>query len=61
MLISGGHNAKTVQHRMGHASIQTTLAHYAVATAQDRNAAASAKSDYLAAPQLRGAEGQEAG
>lgn len=47
MLIAAGHNAKAVQDRMGHESIQTTLTHYAVATAADRAATANAKAIYL--------------
>jgi integrase len=47
MLISAGTNAKAVQHRMGHASIQTTLKHYASSTEEDRQAAASAKGEYM--------------
>lgn len=47
MLITSGANAKAVQHRMGHASIQTTLKHYATSTDDDRTAAASAKAEYL--------------
>lgn len=47
MLITAGANAKVAQHRMGHASIQTTLKHYASSTADDRQAAANAKADYL--------------
>lgn len=48
MLITRGDNAKAVQHRMGHASIQTTLSYYAVATEADRRNTAGAMSDYLA-------------
>lgn len=47
MLISGGHNAKAVQSRMGHASVQTTLSYYAVATEEDKQRTATAMSDYL--------------
>jgi integrase len=48
MLVSLGHNVKAVQERMGHASIQTTLTHYASATAHDLKATASAKATYMA-------------
>lgn len=51
MLISAGHNAKAVQYRMGHASIETTLSYYASATPEDRLSTATAKSVYLAATQ----------
>ncbi len=47
MLVAGGHNAKAVQSRMGHASIQTTLSYYAVATEADKQNAAGALGDYL--------------
>ena len=47
MLVAGGHNAKAVQSRMGHASIQTTLSYYAVATEADKVSAATALTDYL--------------
>ena len=47
MLITDGHNAKAVQSRMGHASVQTTLSYYAVATDEDRHATSTAMSAYL--------------
>ncbi len=57
MLIAEGHNAKAVQQRMGHASIQTTLTYYAAATEQERAAAAGAAAAYMA---KSGASGQVA-
>jgi integrase len=47
MLIADGHNAKAVQSRMGHASVQTTLSYYAVATDKDRRATSTAMGAYL--------------
>ena len=47
MLVAGGHNAKVVQSRMGHCSIQTTLNYYADATEEDSLSASTALADYL--------------
>ena len=47
MLITGGHNLKAVQNRMGHASSQTTLTHYAAARTEDVVLTAGAMSAYL--------------
>lgn len=47
MLVAGGHNAKVVQSRMGHSSIEMTLKYYAVATEVDSLSAATALTDYL--------------
>jgi len=46
-LIAGGHNLKAVQNRMGHASSQTTLTHYAAARTEDVVLTAGAMSAYL--------------
>ena len=46
-LVAGGHNAKVVQGRMGHSSIEMTLNYYAVATEEDSLSAATALADYL--------------
>ena len=47
MLVAEGHDAKVVQHRMGHISISTTLKFYAQATTQGKLKAAGAKGRYL--------------
>ena len=47
MLISQGVDAKVVQERMGHRSIQTTLNFYAQATEEGRKEAAGALGRYL--------------
>lgn len=46
-LITRGHNLKAVQIRMGHASSQTTLTHYAAARTEDVVRTAGAMSAYL--------------
>jgi integrase len=48
MLVAQGYDAKVVQERMGHKSISTTLAYYAMATEEARVKAAGAKDHYLA-------------
>jgi len=51
-LIAAGYSAKAVQQRMGHASISTTLTHYAMATESELRETGSAMSRYLSqAPQ----------
>ncbi len=47
MLVAEGHSAAVIQERMGHKSITTTLAYYAVATEEGRTSAAGAKNRYL--------------
>ena len=47
MLVAKGYNAKAVQKRMGHSSIETTLKYYAVATEEDLLSARTALADYL--------------
>jgi len=47
MLVSQGVDAKVVQERMGHRSIQTTLNFYAQATDEGRKEAAGALERYL--------------
>ena len=47
MLVAKGYNAKAVQKRMGHSSIETTLKYYAVATEEDLLSTRTALADYL--------------
>jgi integrase len=47
MLVAEGHDAKVVEHRMGHVSISTTLKFYAAPTTQGKLNAAGAKRRYL--------------
>lgn len=61
MLVSSGQNAKAIQTRMGHASIQTTLTHYASATEADMASTASAKARYLASVQPEPSNENEVG
>ena len=53
MLVAEGHDVKVVQERMGHRSITTTLAHYAIATEKGRVGAAGAKNRYLGGVSLK--------
>jgi integrase len=52
-LIAAGVDAKTVQERMGHASVQTTLSIYARATASGLRSASTAMSRYIASAEAQ--------